>query len=436
MPRTAKRTTTKRAPAATGRGAYRSSAVKGRGAYKRIPVSRIRGRGGYVGDFLAKAGGNAGQWLGDKAEDWFKSIFGSGAYHMNNIQSNSLISGPQVPEMHSDGRKTEGFRIQHREYIGDVLSQTAFTLQSYAINPGFSSTFPWGASIADSFEQYKMLGCAVEFKSTAAAWNGASAALGKVVMSAEYNSSAAVPFNAQIMENSVWGTSSSPDKNNIMFFECAPSKSNSGTKFIRSAALPANQDINNYDLCRLDIAVQGQAAANQILGELWITYDLLFLKPQVGQSFGSTLPSAHIACTGTVTNSAPYGTVQNFPYNNLGTITFSVDRMTLPKGLSGKYLVVYNIKGGVTAAVVFPTVAAYSGCSLNGIFLGGGSAYPYSGQQDVAPLTASTTDACMGMALFTIPDPSINAIISIAQSVVPTGSSVDIVVTQVNYNFA
>jgi hypothetical protein len=46
-------------------------------------------------------------------------------------------------------------RIVHKEYLGEVTGQTAFTSTTYRIQPGSFKTFPWLAAVANRYEKYR-----------------------------------------------------------------------------------------------------------------------------------------------------------------------------------------------------------------------------------------------------------------------------------------
>jgi len=113
-----------------------------------------------------------------------KHITGFGDY---NISVNSLM-GPAFTPPEIINRSRESVCIRHREYITDITASSAFTLQSYDINPGLVSSFPWLSAVAGNFEEYMISGMIYEFKTLSADYTTASsAALGFVVMATQYN---------------------------------------------------------------------------------------------------------------------------------------------------------------------------------------------------------------------------------------------------------
>lgn len=176
-------------------------------------------------------------------------------------------------------------RIQHKEYIGDVLTAptgSPFASHVYYINPGLSETFPWLSSLAANFQEYKMNACHFEFKSTSAdALNSVNTALGTVMMATQYNS-AAQPFANKIqMENSDHSCSGPPSLNMLHGIECAPSQTPLHEQYVRfSTQLPPNPQM--FDLGQFQLATSGMQNNGGVavdIGELWVSYDVTLLKP-------------------------------------------------------------------------------------------------------------------------------------------------------------
>jgi hypothetical protein len=260
-----------------GVGGY--SRVKGRGKYSGVPT-RLRGRGGYAEDI----GGQIGSWLGKKAGGLFSSITGLGEY---TVKHNTLVK-PNDPPIISN--TTSATRIQHREYIQDISGSTAFTIQSFAVNPGIAGTFPWLSTVANAFEQYRMHGLLFEFKSTSAdALNSTNTALGTVIQATEYNP-LHPPFVAKRdMENYVYSTSGPPSCSALHPIECARDVSVMDEFFVRNVPVP-DSDLRFSDMGNYQIATIGMQAA-AVIGELWVTYDIELIKPKLPDAFSSVGPA-------------------------------------------------------------------------------------------------------------------------------------------------
>lgn len=213
--------------------------------------------------------GVAGAWpsLGLKA-----FVKGSGPYQY------VAKTAEQVPMIHRSGDKCS---IAHREYLGDLLSSTGFSINTFSLNPGSAVSFPWLSGIARRFQEYKFNGLMFEFRSTSAnALNSTNTALGTVILSAEYNALASAFQTKQQMENSMWAMSGKPSESLVYPIECSNLVNPLGELFVRQpGSSVTGSDSRFYDLCNVFIATQGMQAANINLGEIWISYDVDLLKP-------------------------------------------------------------------------------------------------------------------------------------------------------------
>jgi len=276
--------------AMVGKGKYRASLKSGNSPPKSVmkmaqnsaQAGFAKGHGDYFGDLVgglaSKYGSKLGNWLSEKA----KKMVGMGDYKEGDVTvsdhelvGNSLCAGTQAPVIQNKG---QAFIMRHREYVGDVVSSVAFSVQSYPINPGNQSTFPWLSNIASAFEEYQVVGMIAEYKPLISFTN--TNANGAVVFATEYN--VGKPnFTSKIqMENYEYATSCTPYQSMMHAIECAPNQTPFGGthRDILIGTVPAGQDARLYMLGNLQIATQGQATATTI-GELWLTYEIALFKP-------------------------------------------------------------------------------------------------------------------------------------------------------------
>lgn len=263
-------------------------------------------------------GGTIGSYLGHGLHTIVKALTGFGDYE---IQQNSLMPAakdnmtlagdPPVVQ----NTKNNSFIVHHREYISDVFANTVFTANSFSINPGLIQSFPWLSQVADSFEQYRFRGLVFEYKtmsSDAILSNNASSALGTVIMSTQYNALDAPFTDKRTMENYEFANSCKPSCNMLHPVECKMSQTSVAELYIRTGT--AAGDLRLYDLGTFTIAVQGMqnAANNQVVGELWCSFEIEFYKPKLLVGGGALL-SDHFAGKGSGLFSvgAPFGGAGN-----------------------------------------------------------------------------------------------------------------------------
>lgn len=298
------------APELIGKGAYDfRKAFNGKNAARKRQntLRRMVDIGGRSVGALSQAA--AGDYLGAMMSGL--KILGKGDYSLSRNSVVDDMTANTVPVMHSS---KESIRFRHREFICDIYSgaNTNFQIQRYALNPGVSYTFPFLATIAQQFQQYRFMGLAFEFKSTSAVAiaNANQIGMGTVMMAAQYRANAPVFTNKQTMMNEMWSVDGRPSDCFMLPIECAPSETPMDCLYVRGSSLAAtaavSDDIKFYDLAVVSIATQGIPVPNQIIGELWITYDVEFFKPQPTNNVGLYEPVTQITWSG-ATAAYPFG---------------------------------------------------------------------------------------------------------------------------------
>lgn len=249
-------------------------------------------------NFLGKATG----FLGDLAQKAIQTITGMGDYtvHENTLFSGAVSqSGPPTFARPTDPGCT---RIVHREFFSDVVSPgAAFNINTFVINPTNVAMFPWLSLMAQNFEQYRFYGLVFEFKTTSAtAVSSTNTALGSVILATQYNI-LEPPFASKVqMDSYDYAVSTNPSISCIHPIECAPKQGAMVNLYTFTSAAGDNRfsDLGNFS-----IATQGQQATSDI-GELWVSYDIEFLKPRLGLPV-SGLNQAYLASfTGSLVTTA------------------------------------------------------------------------------------------------------------------------------------
>lgn len=214
-----------------------------------------------------------GEHVGEKVFANISRAIGSGDYEVMGARANSLFTG--------DARSSEkGVRITHREYITDIVSSGTgqFNIRGFDINPGESSTFPYLAPLANLFEEFTIHGMIFEYVSTSSNY-AANTALGTLIASAEYNTSA-LPYTSKVqMENANNAIAARPDKNMMFGIECAEFPNR---RYYVSTAATAATNINLTTPCTFYFAdvLPANILPGTQLGELWVSYDISFYRPR------------------------------------------------------------------------------------------------------------------------------------------------------------
>jgi hypothetical protein len=314
----------------------------------------------------SKMGGKAGRWMGEK----IANLVGFGDYA---VSSNSLSTagkaiqpGEPVPQFGTDGART---RIKHREYIADILvptNPTLFSNTTYAVNPGNASTFPWLSTLANNYQQYKFHGLIFEFVSTTSEVS-AGGPMGSVILASNYDVKD-VPFTSKInMENSQFAVSAKPSCSQIHTMECERAQTAANLLYVENDVSHVGEDPRWCDLANFQLATQGlPGTAGQVLGELWASYDIELLKPEISPYAASAMEV--VAGVGPILSSwaGPIPTIT-------GSAFFTVTNNTFTCVRPGTYLFEFG------AACTVPVAISNAGTAT------------YVSQVVVAPLATTTT---------------------------------------------
>lgn len=283
------------------------------------------GKGGYWGNLLGKAAGSflggptgaaIGGFLGDKAGDMASSFFGGGgysrlagrgaysrlsgrgAYEEGAPAANDTIMEPSASSVVPTfaGKDLTAITLSHREYIRDIYAPAAgtpFYNIAAPINPGLPTLFPWLSQLASNFEEYMLLQCVFTFKTTVADFAAASGQVGQVVMATQYNATSEPFADKETMMMYEGAMSCKTSQDMLHGVECDPHKlpDTNGCKLVRYTSLPSTEDLKQYDLGQLNLALLNAPAtyAGQALGELWVTYTVVLRKPKLCSLNGNSI---------------------------------------------------------------------------------------------------------------------------------------------------
>jgi hypothetical protein len=313
-------------------------------------------------------GGSLGAKLGSRSKGqavgaFLGRIAGTGDYTVrNNTIANrgGKFTGDSVPTF---SRTTHGVRVQHREYLGEVIASPtagAFSLVTYSVNPGLFDTFPWLASFANQFDEWKPNGIVVCFKSMSSTYSGTTS-LGTVVIASDYDVLDAPYLTKVEMENAEFSVSCNASQSMLHPIECKVSERPSRLFYTRSGAVPTTDNLRFFDLCNFQVATQG-CVANQVCGELWLSYDITLFKPQLyggivgrGQLYslwtlGSTAVGTSFSTGATLDTQS---TIQD--------ITLAGNVLTFPERYVGATWLVTILVAGTAATTTSSTVTIAGG---------------------------------------------------------------------------
>lgn len=324
--------------------------------------------------------------IGDAISGFFGGgkIFGSGAYKLQGGNT-SWDVGNQVPAMHTN---SSNIRLAHKEYVGQVTSSSAFTIQyNESVNPTNQVLFPYLSGIASSFQEYRFKGLCFYFKSTSAdALNSTNTALGAIIMAAQYRADAPDPIGKVQMLNEMWSTDGKPSTNIGMPLECSPAECPLNILYCGDGSSGSN-DPKFFDLAKFFLASQGSQATADV-GELWVTYDIELYKPILSLSTGPYSSNCGRYSGIAATTAFPIGVqVKNKGYGLPFAVSYTAGVFILTitsPGLGSVFNVQLMAVSATTSSITFNAVAGatlaltYQNNTANGVSTTPAAVSPYS----------------------------------------------------------
>jgi len=247
-----------------------------------------------------------------------------------------------------------GMVVSHREYIQDITSSVPFIGENFPLNPGIQTTFPWLSQIADNFEEWIPEAIIFEYKTTSSNTvvntTNSNPGLGSVILATQYNSLNNDFGNKQQMENYENAVSVDPSRSVVHAIECAKGQTPVQPMYVRTGALPVQAGVSNdlrfYDHGKMTIATVGQQTNNFVIGELWVSYRIRFLKPrlQTGQINNENGVFAHFELFSNPPGTGPRasGLKPTTPFGTQTSLLAPVAGSTMNAVLSGGSTVVAN----------------------------------------------------------------------------------------------
>jgi len=291
--------------------------VKGQGDYS------LSGMGESIGSRL---GGLAGKSLGGL----ISSVTGFGDYE---VKSNTLLT--QTPDFTNHAFTN----IVHKEFVGDVFGQKAFTKAARgAITPINNEMFPWLSKMARCWDEYQINGLLFHYKPTSGVAVGStSTAIGYVIMSTQYNPYDAEFSSKQAIENYQYTTSSAPYTQQLHAVECDPTVVKQPILSVLGNASIGDKRFTDFGIFNIYTG-GGQLDPSQVWGELWVTYDITFYKKA---SRPLSLADHYRGDSG-ITASLPMGVVVTIDPQSTLNSSFSGNVLTIPASFYGYLNLIYS----------------------------------------------------------------------------------------------
>lgn len=296
--------------------------------------------GGMVGQ--SAIGGTLGTGLGAVVSRWL----GQGDYSVqsNSVVKSALRASTSIPNMHKDDQT---ITIRHKEFLTSIKGSQLFEVQRFFIlQPGDTNTFPWASGIAARFQQYRIKGMVFHYVPTSGyAVSGTNPAIGAVMIQTSYRANDSPPASKTEMLNEYWASEASPADSFCHPIECSPKENPFSVHYVRTVPPPESDTPLMYDLGVTYIATQGMPANGNVVGDLWVTYEIELSKPLIKSNTHDTVRDGNaqvVSVNGSITPSAIFGSTT---VTAKGSLPFTVNGNTIafPKGTVGEFVVNINI---------------------------------------------------------------------------------------------
>jgi hypothetical protein len=324
------------------------------------PAGTLKGKGGYVGDFLSAIP----QVLGGLTKGGQALMGGVGSLLSGFGDYRARAAkGSYVPMAIGDGAGggpgtfigAAAPRIRHREYLGNIYSSVIFNSNSYPIQIGVPRMFPWLSTMADSFQQYRIHGAELYYESTSSNVSATTnTSLGTVMMSTLYEVAQPLLTNSVQVLNSEFTTSEKPTECFYHPIECDPAKTTISNLYVRGVYAPQT---SFTDLGNFQISTEGMQADGVQIGKLWITYDVELMKPTLPiatnnyarftgtNSANDVFPGVFLAGSSPI---GPVATTFGGPINmtrvlSTASSTYWVNQISFPPDVPGQYMITATI---------------------------------------------------------------------------------------------
>jgi hypothetical protein len=299
----------------------------GAAAFAGVPMAS--GISGTVGSALGSQAMGALGGLVDK-------IFGHGDYHLSAEdvpQVNSFIPGRHPLDVEASGasiaqglaganlRSDVAFdgvshtRLTRREYVGEIRSTTSFGITAYDLDIGSGSVSPWGGSIAAHYTKYRWEGLVAEFVSLSNPITGALNS-GQVGIGTQYDPDAATPGTMRELLSKQHSVSGRPTDSLVHMIECAAETQGINPLWVDQHPDVTQEDGRTTSLGRMFIATDGMPVDDVVVGQLWVTYDVILFAPRLPATLANHAASMafwQIDSARTPTNLQPLGGPSSLP---------------------------------------------------------------------------------------------------------------------------
>lgn len=263
--------------------------------------------------------------------------------------SNKIVTSK--PDVSSNNKEC---RVRHTEYVCEIFGSVNYNVSTFVIQPGLGTLFPWLSQMATLYESYMVDKLHFHFRT-----EKSTSTNGVVMMAVDFDvQDSAPPSKQQLMAyNNAVRTQPWADAS---YIASSTDLNKFRQRFVRSG-LVANSDLKTFDVGNLFVATQG-CADTTALGELYVSYDIVFRTPQFDLA-GYAAQGSNRSAGGTgITGSLILGTSPSLNAAGSGMpITYNTSTGAITFGAVGSYLINFWITQGAAATgTLVPTMTGGS----------------------------------------------------------------------------
>lgn len=291
--------------------------------------------------------------------------------------------------------------LRRKEFVSNVFAngvgtsqqaiQSTFNVQTFNINAGLAATFPWLSQVAKNFTFYEFEQLIFEYKPLSGEYGNLNTnALGKVVMSTQYDPDAPNFQSSIQMENYDWTTSQKPSEHGLHGVECKRVERSTNQLYVRVGASAKDEvltDLGDFQIATEGIPLtipNGATSSTVPIGELWVMYTVKLSRANIYNStsgggggvdvhFGSTTGAANWGSnTITFMNATPLSAQYYVTPTNAAAVQYAAKRtnaigtwaggrnttsnmVIFPPGTNGNFFIYFAIEPNASETNGFTT---------------------------------------------------------------------------------
>lgn len=280
-----------------------------------------------------------------------KKMNASGKRRVSAPLTRSVVLSGRAPQIKSLGNGR--ILVKHRELLDQVTGSILFDNDSFPINPGLVTTFPWLSSIARDYEKYIFRKLHFSYVPRTAA-----TVVGGVILACDFDAADSLAGSAVELMNYHGSVSGNAWTEMEMDFE-KMNPVQDMVRYIRYDDLASNLDIKLYDVCSFQYGREGFVGTD-VCGYLFVDYECEFIIPQIHLNGDTYILSS------TSTDVAPFNAVTS----ETGLIFANVDGDELVCQCSGTYRMV--LTGTGTVFILTQPTVEIAGASTGVTLIAGG----------------------------------------------------------------